>query len=88
MLDQLLDGFILRESKTGVLQDWEKGRQSEASDMNGLVARRAAEHGLSAPACRAVAELSPRVETWSLEPGPENLELLLELEHKFSAPAA
>ncbi|MCY3873049.1 MAG: hypothetical protein OXF88_02000 [Rhodobacteraceae bacterium] len=88
MLDQLLDGFILRETRAGVLQDWEKGRQSEAGDMNGLVERRAAEHGLSAPACRAVAELSRRIETGSLKPGPENLELLLELEHKFSARAA
>lgn len=28
MLDQLLEGFILRETKAGVLQDWEKGRKS------------------------------------------------------------
>ena len=55
MLDQLLDGFILRETKAGVLQDW-KRPQERSQSMNSLVARRAAEIGKSAPACRAVWE--------------------------------
>jgi len=84
MLDQLLDGFILRETKAGVLQDWEKGRKSEAESMNGLVARRAAEIGKSAPACRAVWELARRVEAGTLTPEPHNLTRLLELEAIFS----
>ena len=88
MLDQLLEGFILRETKAGVLQDWEKGRKSEAGDMNGLVARRAAERGMAAPACRAVAELSRRVEAGELKPQPENLRLLLDLERQHSAKVA
>ncbi len=87
MLDQLLDGFILRETKAGVLQDWEKGRRSEAGEMNGLVARRAEEHGLVAPACRAVAELSRRIEAGSLSPRAENFGLLIELERQYSSKA-
>ncbi len=80
MLDQLLEGFILRETKAGVLQDWEKARKSEAGSMNGLIADKAAELGLDAPASRAVTALAERVETGTLQPEPANLGLLLELE--------
>ena len=83
MLDQLLDGFILRETKAGVLQDWEKARKSEAGSMNGLVADRAAELGLDTPASRAIIELARRVETGDLQPESANLELLLELEARY-----
>ncbi len=88
MLDQLLEGFILRETKAGVLQDWEKGRQSEAGAMNGAVAHRAAELGLQAPACRAVTKMSEMVERGEIKPQPENLRRMLELEQKFAAEAA
>ena len=84
MLDQLLDGFILRETKAGVLQDWEMGRKSEASSMNGLVASWAAELGLNAPTCRAVTELALWIEAGTLEPDPSNLLILLELESKIA----
>ena len=87
MLDQLLEGFILRETKAGVLQDWEKGRKSEAGEMNGAVARRAAKLGLNAPACRAVAKMSDMVETGEIRPQPENLQRLLKLEQEFAAEA-
>ena len=80
MLDQLLEGFIARETRAGVLQDWEKGRESEAGSMNGLVAGKAAELGIDAPASRAVIELARRVESGNLQPEPANLGLLLELE--------
>lgn len=84
MLDQLLDGFVRRETKAGVLQDWEKGRRSEAGSMNGLVAQRAAEIGHPARASRAVWELAQRIEAGMLKPQPSNLQLLFELERQFS----
>ena len=80
LLDRLLDGFILRETRAGMLQDWEKGRKSEAGSMNGLVAGKAVELGLDTPASRAIIELARRVETGDLQPEPANLELLVELE--------
>lgn len=84
LLDQLLEGFITRDTKAGVLQDWEKKRKSEAGEMNGLVARKAAELGMNAPASRAVWECARRVEAGKLSPAPENFQLLLELEQHFS----
>lgn len=83
MLDQLLEGFILRETKAGVLQDWEKKRRSEANDMNGLVADKAASLGMNAPASRAVKELAAQVEIGALQPNPDNLGLLLSFEERF-----
>ena len=83
MLDQLLEGFILRETKAGVLQDWEKERKSEANDMNGLVADKAASMGMNAPASRAVKELARQVEVGTVQPKPDNLNLLLSLEARY-----
>ena len=39
LLDTLLGGFVLPNTKTTILQDWMKGRHSEVDDLNGLVAR-------------------------------------------------
>ncbi|WP_368498386.1 ketopantoate reductase family protein [Herbiconiux sp. A18JL235] len=79
LLDTLLGGFVMPDSKTTVLQDWMKGRRSEVDELNGLVARTLREHGQAAPVNEAVVELAHRIERGELEPGPHNLELLLEL---------
>lgn len=76
LLDTLLAGFVLPDTKTTVLQDWIKGRHSEVDDINGLVSEEAARNGGAAPVNNAVAEIARRIERGELEPGPENLALL------------
>jgi 2-dehydropantoate 2-reductase len=79
LLDALLSGFVMPDSKTTILQDWVKGRRSEVDDINGLVARTHRDLGGRAPVNEAVVELAHRVERKELEPSEANLELLLEL---------
>jgi 2-dehydropantoate 2-reductase len=76
LLDTLLEGFVLPNTKTTVLQDWMKGRHSEVDDINGLVA---AQDATAAPVNAAVVEIAHRIERGELEPGPSNLALLLQL---------
>ncbi|MFB2579800.1 ketopantoate reductase family protein [Herbiconiux sp. P15] len=77
LLDIVLDRYTLPDTMTTVLQDWRKGRRSEADQLNGLVAREQARLGGSAPRNALVAELARRIETGSLQAGPQNIELLL-----------
>jgi 2-dehydropantoate 2-reductase len=79
LLDTLLAGFVMPTSKTTILQDWIKGRRSEAGDINGLVAATHAAAGRRAPANEAVVELARRIERDELTPGPGNLSQLLAL---------
>jgi 2-dehydropantoate 2-reductase len=79
LLDTLLSGFVMPNSKTTVLQDWMKGRHSEVDDLNGLVVETHRRLGGRAPVNEAVVELAHRIERGELEPGIENLPLLLEL---------
>jgi 2-dehydropantoate 2-reductase len=79
LLDTLLAGFVLPETKTTVLQDWIKGRRSEVNELNGLVANEAKRLGLAAPVNAAIAEIGRRIEQHELEPDPANLELLKRL---------
>ncbi|HEU4850454.1 MAG TPA: 2-dehydropantoate 2-reductase [Terrimesophilobacter sp.] len=79
LLDALLEGFVLPQTKTTILQDWVKGRHSEVDDINGAVVAASAEHGLPAPVNAAVVELAHRIERGDLQPGPQNLTLLREL---------
>ncbi|MGC4110436.1 MAG: 2-dehydropantoate 2-reductase [Nocardioides sp.] len=79
LLDTLLDGFVMPDSKTTILQDWIKGRRSEAGDINGLVAATLRERGMTAPANEAIVELAREIEQGARRPGPDNLEALLRL---------
>lgn len=79
LLDTLLTGFVLPDSKTTILQDWIKGRHSEVDDINGLVAATHRNLGGRAPINEAVVEVAHRIERGELEPGIENLNLLVEL---------
>jgi 2-dehydropantoate 2-reductase len=79
LLDALLEGFVLPQTKTTILQDWVKGRHSEVDDINGAVVTASIEHGLPAPVNAAVVELAHRIERGDLQPGPQNLVLLREL---------
>lgn len=79
LLDTLLSGFVLADTKTTVLQDWIKGRHSEVDDLNGLVAAEAAGLGQAAPVNTAIAEIAHRIERGELSPDPANVGLLAEL---------
>lgn len=79
LFDTLYAGFVLPNTKTTILQDWEKGRRSEVRELNGAVVAAAAELGLHAPVNAAVVELAQRIERHELTPQPANLDLLLSL---------
>jgi 2-dehydropantoate 2-reductase len=79
LLDTLVKGFTLQNTTTTVLQDWQKGRRSEADGLNGHVAAEARRLGHAAPVNAAMFELARRVEMGTLKPGPENVALLHEM---------
>ncbi|MGE0564421.1 MAG: ketopantoate reductase family protein [Pseudolabrys sp.] len=79
LLDTLLTGFTLPNTKTTVLQDWIKSRHSEVDDLNGLVVAESGKRGLAAPVNAAVAEIARRIERHELKPDPANLALLQSL---------
>jgi 2-dehydropantoate 2-reductase len=79
LLDTLLAGFVLPNTKTTVLQDWIKGRHSEVDELNGLVLAEQEKRGGAAPANKAVVEMARRIERGALKPDPKNLVLLREL---------
>lgn len=77
LLDRVLRDFTLPSTRTTVLQDWMKGRRSEAREINGLVVDVHREHGGAAPRNERVVELALRIEADELEARPENLAALL-----------
>jgi 2-dehydropantoate 2-reductase len=79
MLDTLYAGFVRPGATTTVLQDWTKGRRSEAGDINGTVVREAARTGIAAPVNSAVLEVARRIERGDLAPGSDNLAVMLTL---------
>jgi 2-dehydropantoate 2-reductase len=79
LLDTLLEGFVLPNTKTTVLQDWIKGRHSEIDELNGLVVAEHEKRGGAAPVNRAVVEIAHRIERGDLKPARENLALLRKL---------
>lgn len=79
LLDTLVQGFVLPESTSTVLQDWGKSRRSEVDDINGLVVKVLQDAGREAPANAAVVELAHRIERGELDPNPNNLDALLAL---------
>jgi 2-dehydropantoate 2-reductase len=84
LLATIYEKFALPHTLTAVLQDWRKGRRSEARDMNGVIAAEQQRLGGSAPYNAWVTELAERIERGELRPHPDNLPLLLSL--ALSAP--
>lgn len=72
MLDVLYDRFVVTGATTTVLQDWRKGRRSEAADLNGLVAAEGARLGIPTPANSAIVALAQRIERGELTPDVAN----------------
>lgn len=79
MLDALYTGFVRPGATTTVLQDWTKGRRSEAGDINGTVVAEAAKIGVETPVNAAALEVARRIESGELEPGPANLDVMRQL---------
>jgi 2-dehydropantoate 2-reductase len=79
LLDTLYAGFVIPGATTTVLQDWTKGRHSEVDDINGTVVAEGARLGVPTPVNAAVVEVAHRIERGDLEPGPQNVDLLLRL---------
>lgn len=77
LLDRVLTEYTLPSTRTTVLQDWMKGRRSEVQEINGLVVRTQSELGGEAPLNARVVDVAMRIEAGDLQPGPENLALLL-----------
>ncbi len=73
LLDTLLGGFVMPDSKTTILQDWMKSRRSEVDDLNGRVAATLRGLGRTAPVNEAVVAFAHRIEAGELEPGVANL---------------
>jgi len=84
MLDKLYGGFVLPETTTTVLQDWQKGRRSEVDDLNGAVVRAHVGSGTQAPANAAVVDVAHQIERGERPARPENLELLLQRADEIS----
>lgn len=76
MLDVLYDRFVVPGATTTVLQDWRKGRRSEAGDLNGLVAAEGERLGVPTPVSDAVTALARRIERGEIAPDPANAALL------------
>jgi len=72
-----MSGFVLPETTTTVLQDWQKGRRSEVDDLNGLVVDQLALAGRNAPANRAIVRIAHQIERRQETPGVENMQVLL-----------
>ncbi|TDW29519.1 ketopantoate reductase family protein [Cryobacterium psychrophilum] len=77
LLETLLAGFVMPNTKTTILQDWMKGRRSEVGDINGRVVSALHSHGSAAPVNSSIVKLAGQIESGELEPGPNNLALLL-----------
>jgi 2-dehydropantoate 2-reductase len=79
MLDFLYTGFVRPGATTTVLQDWRKGRRSEAGDLNGTVVTEGARVGIATPVNAALLEVSRRIEAGELDPDPANQALIEQL---------
>jgi 2-dehydropantoate 2-reductase len=77
LLDAVLGQFSLPDTRTTVLQDWDKKRHSEVDEVNGLVVDEQAKLGGSAPVNALTVEIAHRIESGELEAKPENAELLV-----------
>jgi 2-dehydropantoate 2-reductase len=78
LLDAVLAGYSLEDTKVAILHDWMKGRRGEGDDMSGVVARAARARGDEAPVNARLVEIGRRIERGELTPGMDNLALLLE----------
>jgi len=77
LLDAVLGGWSLEDTRVAVLQDWMKGRHAEGEEINGLVVEEARRRGDDAPVNARLMEVARRIESGDLEPSIDNAQLLL-----------
>jgi len=77
LLDDVLTQFSRPDTRTTVLQDWDKGRHSEVDEVNGLVVDEQTRLGGSAPFNALTVDIAHRIEHGELEAKPENVDLLV-----------
>ena len=71
--------FIGKKARGVVLQDFLKGRPTEADFFNGLMVRKGREARIPTPYNEAIMETVRRIERGALQPGRANLELVAQL---------
>lgn len=76
MLDAVYTQWSLPQTKTTVLQDWQKGRRGEVDQLNGYVVSEGRRIGLPTPANGRTVELAHEIERGALRGSPDNLERL------------
>jgi 2-dehydropantoate 2-reductase len=75
LLDAVLAGWSLEDTRVAVLQDWIKGRRAESEEINGLVVAEQQRLGGAAPVNQRLVEVARRIESGELERDPSNAEL-------------
>ncbi len=75
LFDTLASHIGPGRGRNTVLQDFLKGRPSEVSMINGMVAAENEKRGRASPANARVAEISRQIEAGLLKPSPENMAL-------------
>ena len=77
VLDAILGGWSLPDTRVALLQDWVKGRRGEGEDINGLVVTEGARLGITTPVNEVLVDFSRRIESGRLERGLMNVEALI-----------
>lgn len=80
LLDAVLAGWSLEDTRVAVLQDWMKGRHAEGEEINGLAVAELAKLGRDAPVNGRLLEVARRIERGELEPSLDNADLLVAAE--------
>jgi 2-dehydropantoate 2-reductase len=76
LLDAVLSGWSLEDTRVAVLQDWMKGRRGEVDEINGLVVAEQQRLGGSAPVNAILVDIARRIESGELQPDRSNAELM------------
>jgi 2-dehydropantoate 2-reductase len=76
LLDAVLSGWSLEDTRVAVLQDWMKGRRGEVDEINGLVVAEQQRLGGSAPVNAMLVDIARRIESGELRPDRSNAELM------------
>jgi 2-dehydropantoate 2-reductase len=77
LLDAVLSGWTLPNTRVAPLQDWMKGRRAEVDDINGVVVVEGRKLGRPVPINEKLVVISHRIESGELKADPSNVKLLV-----------
>ena len=77
VLDAILAGWSLPDTRVALLQDWMKGRRGEGTDINGRVVAESRRLGSRAPVNEVLMDFARRIENGELDRGLGNVEPLI-----------